>query len=391
MTTSEKVIEFAEKLNINTNLSKQRFIDSVKSLVRTVENSLNEKNVNSLLPLIEKAGNMGLPVDVKSQCLLFSVYWDKNTQKEVWKLEINKDGLVTIMSYAGYTMMYNPVFKCDKYNFKSNGFEKQLEIESDVASHRTGDNQWVQENLVAIFVAIEKKSIGYREIVQIDISMLNKIYLQCVDSKKNKDKKPTQDGSINFVGAWLWLLQMYIKTAIKFAIMRAAIPLEWVGDLIDGEGSQNIKDIVRQDDIAGMIKRDDVYEEVIDERVIADIGNSEGIVTIESIKDYLTRSNQSQDLDPTDVTYTIKPIPKGHQKAIAAYFSNWTALIGSIEDMSAKLSYINKLLGIYLVRGRSFDAAIGKVMFISLKAISEKQGLKLNVDKKIYELTGDVK
>jgi len=353
-------IDNKENFYISANIEVDRFRTSVVSLLKTLETkhligiaNPNSELHKSFMACIGRLGRLGLPADLRSNCAIISVTKKKDQDGcygEIFSFQLTKDGLVTILAYAGYQIYTNAVFKCDSHEMTSNGWEKKLSIIFNPNDYSTGDNRWVENNICGIYVTIKKND--YSDIVFVDKTMLWKI----------KATAKTQ-------AIWdRWLLQMLLKTALKYAVSRAGIPMF--------ESNIDIKESIREDDLESIganNNNDSMFEKISKQEPMcqarADFGfdpdrpaSTETLIPISAILHFFDCVKEGH------VSLEIE-----HQQIIVDAYIKHITLAETLADL-------NNAFKIYVNRGLQFNQNIGRAMFRSAIAASKKFGADVCVN-----------
>ncbi len=174
---------------------------------------------------------------------------------------IGYKGWLAIAARSGKTVKAKPVFKCDTFNMRDNGFDEIIEFVPNLKERKDYDPNWVEANLEGVLVAY--KDISFGTIISTYVSFGKIKQLAGKSTARNSKYSPYVD----------WNLEMYLGKAIKYVLSKTPMS-EQLARAVEIDNKMDIQNIADTKQEAGGLDLNELieqnYEEIIDTQVEAE-------------------------------------------------------------------------------------------------------------------------
>ena len=121
------------------------------------------------------------------------------------QLQLGYKGYIQLLFRAGWSVKAFPVYRCDKFEIQSDGWDNAVRFSPDLDARNEGDPQWVYENLRGVYV-IARHAVHKDEYSQ----FVSKQLIEKLRRTSPMQKSPQP------VGTWKdWYAEMAIAKAVK--------------------------------------------------------------------------------------------------------------------------------------------------------------------------------
>jgi phage RecT family recombinase len=184
----------------NNENKKDKFLASLIK-VGLDENLLNCSTpsiINSALTLAE----LDLPL-TKNLGQTYIVKYGKEAEAV-----IGYKGYLQLAERSGKSVKTNPVYKCDKFEMSSDGFNDFITFKPNLDERQDWDNKWVSENIKGVLVAVKDNSTG--NITSQFVSNGKIEQIAGMSKAKNPQYSPHHQ----------WTIEMKMAKAIKYVLAK---------------------------------------------------------------------------------------------------------------------------------------------------------------------------
>ena len=195
----ESIKQAAEILNLNaSSISHQ-----IKGRVKTVGG--HRFSLCSVETNRDECSGVGLEIDTSSKCEATEKVEEIVHTSQMVNVRVSDKGYIQLLFRAGWSVKAFPVYRCDKFDIQSDGWDNAVRFSPDLDARNEGDTQWVYENLRGVYV-IARHAIHKDEYSQfVSKQLIEKL------RRTSPMQKSTQP-----VGTWKdWYAEMAIAKAVK--------------------------------------------------------------------------------------------------------------------------------------------------------------------------------
>jgi recombination protein RecT len=208
--------------------------------------------VKSALQIAE----LDLPL-AKSRGQAYIVKYKKDAE-----MVIGYKGWLAIARRCGLMVKVKPVFKCDKFNMKDNGFDETIEFEPNFDERKEYEPKWVEVNLKGMIVAIKEIESEIITITYVSFGKIKQITGKS-PSKHAVYKSGPKQGQKVPSPYDDWNLEMYMGKAIKYVLSKTAMDdktskaVEYDNQR-DIKAANEVKDVEQNDDLESLLQGETV-------------------------------------------------------------------------------------------------------------------------------------
>lgn len=169
------------------------------SLVVASDKTLSKCNPDSIVQALVGIAMSDLSVDKNVGHAYLIPYGDQ------CQLQLGYKGYIQLLFRAGWAVKAFPVYKCDKFEIQSDGWDNAVRFSPDLDARNEGDTQWVYENLRGVYV-IARHAVHKDEYSQ----FVSKQLIEKLRRTSPMQKSPQP------AGTWKdWYAEMAIAKAVK--------------------------------------------------------------------------------------------------------------------------------------------------------------------------------
>ena len=247
-----------------------------------------------------------LNIDPTHQHAYIIPFWSKEGMQA--QLQLGYKGYIQLLFRAGWLVKAFPVFLCDEFSIKFNGWDNEVNFIPSLDERQEGDNDWCFHNLRGVYVVARHADTKDEYSLFVNKSVIEKLRLNSQNQKINQYTKPEDKARLESgkpVGIWQnWPVEMAQAKAIKK--LAKLLPI----------GDSRLQNMLAADDITDQGRTVD-FKQSVDSSII--IEQPEQIE-----KTQLDAINAAQTLEELQA---IKPKNKVEKLAFKARFDLFNAQV----------------------------------------------------------------
>ena len=180
-------------------------VASDKSLINCDPNSIVQSLVGIAMSDLSVDKNVGHAylIPYKGQCTL----------------QLGYKGFIQLLFRAGWALKAFPVFKCDKFEMQSDGWDNAVRFSPNLDERNEGDPKWVYENIRGVYVIARHADTKDEYSHFVSKQVIEKLRLASSNQKIGQYTKPEDKAKLDKglpIGIWEdWYAEMAIAKAVK--------------------------------------------------------------------------------------------------------------------------------------------------------------------------------
>jgi recombination protein RecT len=133
------------------------------------------------------------------------------------QLQVGYRGYIQLLFRAGWLVKALPVYACDSFSMRFNGWDNEVQFIQDIDSRDEGDSQWCYENLRGVYVIARHADTKDEVDLFVSRAVIEKLRLKSSNQQRAKDPADRDRLKNGLpIGIWQeWYVEMATAKAIK--------------------------------------------------------------------------------------------------------------------------------------------------------------------------------